>query len=39
MPSLMQSCSPDVRSIEDGIFEMRIQYGPGYRLYFIRRRL
>ena len=26
----------DTSSIGDGIFEMRIHYGPGYRLYFIR---
>ena len=27
----------DVRAVDDGVFEMRIHYGPGYRLYFIRR--
>ncbi len=29
----------DAKPVGDGIFEMRIDYGPGYRVYFMRRGL
>ena len=26
----------DVKAVGDGVFEMRVQSGPGYRVYFVR---
>ena len=26
----------DARQVGDGLFEMRVHYGPGYRLYYLR---
>ncbi|MBV8798710.1 MAG: type II toxin-antitoxin system RelE/ParE family toxin [Alphaproteobacteria bacterium] len=32
-----QSNPGDVKSLGRGLFEMRVDYGPGYRVYYVRR--
>lgn len=34
---LADGLAGDVKAVGDGVMEMRIHYGPGYRVYFVRR--
>ena len=36
MRSVAEGNLGDTRAVGNGVFELRIHYGPGYRLYFIR---
>ena len=36
-PRLSLGNPGDVRPVRSGVSEMRIDYGPGYRVYFVRR--
>lgn len=34
---LARGLAGDTKTIGDGVMELRIHYGPGYRIYFVRR--
>ena len=37
MPNGLKSCVTDKRVPGEGVSELRIDYGPGYRVYFVER--